>query len=146
MMQRATWAALFLFVALLLGACGQAVLPEEESKGFAKNADGYVDISVDQLASIVADPDLAVVNVHIPYEGEIPETDLFVSFDEIQDHLDELPAKDAPIVLYCRSGGMSMAAAEALVAQGYSNVMELDGGFSAWQAQGHELLDKKQDS
>jgi rhodanese-related sulfurtransferase len=83
------------------------------------------------------------VNVHIPYEGEIPETDLFIPFDEIQDHLDELPAWDEIIVLYCRSGSMSTTAAEVLVDEGYTNIIELDGGFNAWKAQGYELLDKR---
>jgi rhodanese-related sulfurtransferase len=81
--------------------------------------------------------------VHIPYEGEIPQTDLFIPFDEIGDHLDKLPAKDAPIVLYCRSGSMSTTAAEVLTGEGYMNVMEVDGGFNAWKANGYELLDKR---
>jgi rhodanese-related sulfurtransferase len=86
---------------------------------------------------------LTLVNVHVPYEGEIPQTDLFIPFDEIQDHLSQLPTRDAPIVLYCRSGSMSTTAAKALVNAGYTNVMELDGGFNAWKTQGHELLDKR---
>jgi rhodanese-related sulfurtransferase len=142
-MQQASWIGVFLLLALLLGACSQAASPDVEVQGLAKNADGYVDISVDQLAGMMENQDLTLVNVHVPYEGEIPETDLFIPFDEIQDHLDELPAKDAPIVLYCRSGSMSTTAAKVLVEQGYSNVLELDGGFDAWKAQGHELLDKQ---
>jgi rhodanese-related sulfurtransferase len=51
--------------------------------------------------------------------------------------------REAPIVLYCRSGSMSTTAAKVLADEGYSNVMELDGGFSAWKAQGYELLDKR---
>ena len=141
MMQRAKRTTLLLFLVLLLGACGQADPPARVDQSSAKNADGYVDLSVDQLAGMMEDKDFTLVNVHIPYEGEIPDTDLFIPFDEIADHLDELPAKDAPIVLYCRSGGMSASAAEVLVDEGYSNVFELDGGFDAWKAKGHKLLD-----
>jgi rhodanese-related sulfurtransferase len=104
------------------------------------NADGYVDISVDQLVGFLKKKDFLFVNVHIPYEGEIPQTDLFIPFDEIADRVDELTGKDAPIVLYCRSGSMSTTAAEALAGLGYTNVFELDGGFRAWEAAGHELL------
>lgn len=84
--------------------------------------------------------DFALVNVHSPYEGELPQTDAFIPFDAIEDHLDALPAKDALIVLYCRSGNMSTTAAETLVRLGYTNVMEVDGGFNGWKARGNELL------
>jgi phage shock protein E len=83
-----------------------------------------------------------MVNVHIPYEGEIPETDLFVPYNQIDALQAALPDKDAPIVLYCRTGSMSTSAARALARDGYSNIMELDGGFIAWRAAGHELLNR----
>ncbi|MFN2184312.1 MAG: rhodanese-like domain-containing protein [Anaerolineae bacterium] len=35
---------------------------------------------------------------------------------------------------------MSTSAAEELVELGYTNVMEVDGGFNAWKAAGYELL------
>jgi rhodanese-related sulfurtransferase len=104
------------------------------------NAQGFVDITVDQLSGLLADKNFTMVNVHIPYEGELPQTDLFIPYNEITDHLDQLPAKDAPIVLYCRSGSMSTEAGAVLADLGYTNVYELDGGFNAWAAAGHELL------
>jgi rhodanese-related sulfurtransferase len=142
-MERTLWQSVILVAALALGACGQAEPQNPDSQSYAKNTEGYADISVDQLAVMMEDKNFTLVNVHIPYEGEIPETDLFIPFDEIQDHLDELPAWDEIIVLYCRSGSMSTTAAEVLVDEGYTNIIELDGGFNAWKAQGYELLDKR---
>jgi rhodanese-related sulfurtransferase len=145
-MSRRIWfyTILLAVAALLLASCGTAATesgePQATSLGFAKNADGYADISVGQLAEILDSEEFTLVNVHIPYEGELPQTDLLIPYNEIGDHLDELPAKDAPIVLYCRSGSMSTTAAEVLVDEGYTNVMELDGGFNAWEAAGNELL------
>jgi rhodanese-related sulfurtransferase len=39
---------------------------------------------------------------------------------------------------------MSTSAAQELAAQGYTNVLELDGGFNAWKAAGYELLNTNQ--
>lgn len=105
-----------------------------------KNSDGYTDISVEQLATALGSKNFTLINTHIPYEGELPATDLFLPFDTITAHLDELPDKAAPIILYCRSGNMSTTAAKALAAQGYTHVYELDGGFNAWKAAGQDLI------
>ncbi len=136
---------LFVFLALLVVAVGAAACASQSSPAqtdttaFQKNAAGYVDITVDQLAKMLENKDFVLVNVHIPYEGEIPNTDLFIPFNEIADNLDKLPDKNARIVLYCRSGRMSTIAAETLVSLGYTNVFEVDGGFNAWQASGRPL-------
>lgn len=147
-MKQKTWVSvgILALLALLVAACGTASPAAEDSPAegeFSKNADGYADISVEQLAGMLDDEGLTLINVHIPYEGEIPETDLLIPFDEITDHLDQLPDKDAPIVLYCRSGSMSTSAARDLAVLGYTQVLEVDGGFNAWKAAGYELLDNR---
>ena len=144
MIGKRTWLPIAALAALvlLLAACApapSATLSSEPALP-SKNADGYTDVTVEQLAGMLEDKDFTLVNVHIPYEGEIPQTDLFIPFDEIADHLDELPARDAPIVLYCRSGSMSTTAAEVLASLGYTDVLEVDGGMRAWEAAGYELL------
>ena len=105
-----------------------------------KNADGFTDITVAQLEDRLPNKDFTLVNVHIPFAGNIPQTDVSIPYNEIAQNVDKLPAdKDAPIVLYCRSGAMSTTAAKILVGLGYTNILELDGGMNAWVAAGNSL-------
>ena len=138
-MRKQTWlpTAVLTVLSLVIVACGQA---PARTDPFAKNDDGYVDITVEQLAEMVENKDFTLVNVHIPYDGDLPRTDLSIAYNEIEQNLDALPDKDAPIVVYCRSGSMSTSAAGKLAALGYTNVMELDGGMRAWAAAGFELV------
>jgi rhodanese-related sulfurtransferase len=96
----------------------------------------------DQILSSQSD-DYTVVNVHIPYEGEIERTDLEIPYNDIDALTAALPDKDAPIILYCRSGRMSEEASLALVDLGYTQVWDVPGGMIAWQNSGRELVDKK---
>ncbi len=83
--------------------------------------------------------DFLLVNVHIPYEGEIPQTDLFAPYSEIEQYLSELPQdRSEPVVLYCRYGPMSVYAANTLVSLGFTSVYILEGGFSEWERPGTE--------
>ena len=111
--------------------------------GLPKNSDGYVDLTAQQLSDALPGKGFTLVNVHIPYAGELPQTDLFIPYDKIEEQASKLPDKSAPVVLYCRSGRMSTDAAKALVKLGYTNVMELDGGMSAWESAGRELQYKQ---
>jgi len=136
---------LIMFLALSACSTPQETQPEEivvQGEAFPVNTDGYADITVDQLAGLLEQKDFTFVNVHIPYEGEIAQTDHFIPYDEIGQHLDDLGSKDSPIVLYCRSGNMSTTAASELVKAGYTKILEVDGGFNAWKASGRELINR----
>lgn len=81
-----------------------------------------------------------LINTHIPYEGELPATDAFIPFDQIAQTQDRLSVdKAAKVVLYCRSGRMSMTAAQTLVGLGYTHVMNLTGGMNAWRDAGFSV-------
>lgn len=43
---------------------------------------------------------------------------------------------DARIILYCRTGGRSALATLTLKDMGYTNVVDLDGGFKEWVSEG----------
>jgi len=114
-------------------SAGQAVGERVEVPGGA-----YWNISVAELQAMRAsDWEAPLINVHVPDQGDIAGTDLSIPFNEIADHLAQLPSdRDAPVVLYCRSGSMSVRAATALAGIGYTHVYNLVGGFNAWAAAG----------
>lgn len=102
----------------------------------------YKNISADELNSMFKNKNFVLVNVHIPFAGDIPTTDLSIPYDQITElsYLSQLPAdKNAEIVLYCRSGRMSQIASEKLVGLGYSNIWNLRGGMDEWEQAGYDL-------
>lgn len=133
-----------IFAAVLLAACARATSPQPngEEVGQKVTVDGgsYTDVSVSELKAMLDKKDFTFVNVHIPFEGDIAQTDLSIAYDQIDQNLDKLPSdKNAKIVLYCRSGRMSAIAAETLVGLGYTDVWNLTGGMVAWEQAGLKI-------
>lgn len=140
-----TWILLSMLIAsLLVAACSGQLTDQSANAEIGEQVlvpgGAYTDISVAELQAMLDSKDFVFVNTHIPFEGDIPSTDLTIPFDQIADNLDKLPAdKDAKIVLYCRSDRMSGIASETLVGLGYTNVWNLDGGMVAWEKAGLAL-------
>lgn len=98
-------------------------------------------LGVDEFAAAIEDPAVVTINVHVPDEGNLPNTDLSIPFDQIDGSKDLPSDLDTPLAVYCRSGNMSADAVRDLDSMGYTNVVELDGGFNAWVASGRTLLE-----
>lgn len=93
----------------------------------------YRVVSVQELQTMLENKDFTMINVHTPWEGDIPQTDLRLSYDQIEQNLNQLPAeKDAKIVVYCLTSGMAKKAVATLLSQGYTNIWMLEGGTTAW--------------
>ncbi len=142
--------ALLTTLALVAAACSSGASTDaadvnlaDETQVVPVEGGTYTDVSVKGLTAMLDSKDFELVNVHVPYAGEIDQTDTFVPFDQIEANINAFPTdKDAKIVVYCRSGGMSAVSARELVRLGYTNVYNLDGGMNAWIAAGEELLQK----
>ena len=70
---------------------------------------------------------------------QVPEHELgniggtLIQLDQLPARLDEIDIdKDAPLVVYCRSGARSGRAVQFLIQNGYTGAVNLKGGMIAW--------------
>lgn len=122
-------AALVAVAALLVAGCG----------GAGEAAPARL-VEPEEFAAAISEPGRITINVHVPDEGSLEGTDLWVPFDAVEARADELPSPATPLAVYCRSGRMSAIAVETLSRLGYDDIVELDGGMVAWERDGMPLL------
>jgi len=126
-----------LFTTILLVSCQSKPVTGET---VTANGGSYQSLTAVELHTMLKDKDFVFVNVHIPFAGNIADTDLSIPYDQIKENLSQLPSdKNTKIVLYCRSGRMSQIAAEELVSLGFTNVWDLKGGMADWEQAGFDL-------
>jgi len=88
-------------------------------------------------------PGLTVLDVRTPEEfasGHLPGAVLLPVTEVDRDAATVLKDRDAPVLVYCRSGARSAAAVAKLKAQGYTRLWDLAGGIIAWQAAGEVVV------
>ncbi len=99
----------------------------------------HTDVTPQQAHDLIdSASDLTIVDVREPYEycdagGHIPGALNYPwSSGVLRARFEELPT-DGPILVVCRSGGRSNAAASFLDSSGFSQVYDMMGGMSSWQ-------------
>lgn len=126
-----------LLVALLLAGCQSKPVSGE---AVSVTGGSYKNVTPRELNTLLENKDFVLINVHIPFAGNIAGTDASIPYDQIEQNLSQLPAdKNAEIILYCRSGHMSQIAAEKLVSLGYTNIWNLKGGMIDWEQAGYDI-------
>jgi rhodanese-related sulfurtransferase len=119
---------------LVVGALLAAALLAAPLPGAATSPPGPVPGIVDgATAKALVDAGAKVVDVRTPEEfasGHVPGA-VNIPYEEIAKRLAEVGPKDAPVVLYCRSGRRSGIAAEELTKAGYTKVFDLQAA-TAW--------------
>ncbi|MGR8999460.1 MAG: rhodanese-like domain-containing protein [Gammaproteobacteria bacterium] len=109
--------------------------------GFTFQNPDYVKvITPTELNRLMQNEDIFLVDVHTPEQRHIKGTDIFIPYNEIEKYKDKLPKdKNTAIYLYCEGGPMGNAAAKSLHELGYRNLINLEGGESAWRKAGFNL-------
>jgi rhodanese-related sulfurtransferase len=142
-MRKAIVATIVFLLPLLLPTVAAA-----EPGNMVRIEDGaYWSISPSELTEMLQAKDFFLVNVHVPYAGEIPKTDAFISYEDTAARVGEYPRdKGARIVLYCLGNRMSRAAVGDLLKMGFRNVSVLEGGMDAWREAGFSLIHRDRPS
>lgn len=141
-------------VAMLLGALlggGGAVALAGESAQTLEQVKALTPISPTDLLTRIKDEDtdLVVLDVRTPAEfaaGHVPGA-RNIPHDQLPAKLAEISTlKDRPVVLYCRSGRRSAMAGETLREAGFSELLQLEGDYPAWEAGGQPVETKSLES
>lgn len=112
----------------------------EEMVSEAKEATEQV--SVEEVHDTLSSSEsVTVVDVREPAEweeGHIPDAK-HIPRGVLEYHAaDQLPEKDARIVVHCALGGRGALAAKSLQEMGYTNVANMEGGVKAWRERGYD--------
>jgi len=123
--------AIVILTILVLSGCAQKTLDDTTPESMVS----FSNISANELEQKLDSKDFFLLDVHIPEQEHIQQTDAFIPFNELEANLAKLPQdKSTPIVVYCKSGNMSIEVSQKLAGLGYTNVMNLEGGLNAFNA------------
>lgn len=148
-------AVLALFVAVALGtaACsstdsdtstaggGSTQTQTQTSKATNSTAVQHLDPAA--FATLISQPSTVVVDVRTASEfaeGHIAQaTNIDVQATDFAEKIAVLD-KTASYAIYCRSGSRSATAAGQMMAAGFTTVVDLAGGVTAWSTAGNKLI------
>ena len=99
-------------------------------------------VSPADLSARLAAGRVTVLDVRSPgeYAAAAIADSAHLPLDQLDAHADRL-ARDiiGPVALVCRSGQRAQQAADRLTAAGVHELVVLDGGLNAWEAEGHPV-------
>lgn len=132
--------SLFIALGLALATTSACAFPpahvDEVSGGFRR-------VDVDTFrAERAAGAFAVVVDVRTAEEfasGHVPSA-VNIPLDQLKGRVAELaPHRDAKVAVICQSGARSLAASMTLVEQGFTGIVDVEGGTSAWISLGQEV-------
>jgi rhodanese-related sulfurtransferase len=113
---------------------------------------GFTNVTVEEAREMIEKDDVFILDVRTPAEFNsshiegatlIPVTNSGgsnLSSDQLLEaRINEVP-KDKKILVYCRTGHRSTTASNILLAAGYSDIYNMQGGITAWTAAGYPVV------
>ncbi len=99
------------------------------------------EVDVETTKTALRNPEVQIVDCRWEREWNSGHVDgaKLIPLDAIGKRMDELD-KNRPVIVMCRSGHRSSAAARKLTAAGFSDVSSMKGGVNAWTRAGNKLV------
>lgn len=117
--------------------------PVEETELIEDQEAVFVINSEDFSKRISAVGDIQLIDVRTPEEVAEGTIAGAVNFDFRADGFEEklkVLDKSKAVYVFCRSGGRSANAASIMKDLGFSEIYDLEGGITAWKAEGKEVV------
>jgi thioredoxin 1 len=99
-------------------------------------------VDVAKFKELISGGNTIILDVRTPEEtagGTIDQASTIDFYDPEFKKKIKVMDRSKNILVYCKAGGRSAQAAEILVQNGFKHVYNLEGGISAWQANGNPL-------
>lgn len=101
--------------------------------------EGVLVANPDTFEQKMTEPEVQILDVRT--EGEFAEGHIqdAQNIDVLQDDFKEKVAtldKNKPVMVYCKMGGRSAKAAGILKEMGFTQIVDLEGGYTAWKGSG----------
>ncbi|RIH88168.1 Hydroxyacylglutathione hydrolase GloC [Calidithermus terrae] len=120
----------------------------DDVRGYVPGLEGYAEGGLEPAPQVTAAEaralwergEAAFLDVRAADEyraGHVPGA-LNLHAGRVTRHLQRIP-RDRPVIAYCLSGDRSSTAVSALLAAGFTNVINLAGGIRAWEREGYPL-------
>jgi rhodanese-related sulfurtransferase len=139
--QRLTILIPALVLALMVGVCAaQKAITTKEMVAEAKKS--ISEVTVSEAKGLLDNGDCIFLDCREPKEykmGHIPGA-LNIPRGLLEFQIaNKVPDKNTPIVMYCKKGGRGCLATCTLCKMGYENVVNIDGGWLAWEKAGYPV-------
>lgn len=109
----------------------------------SSSSDAITDVSASEATSVLAEPDVMVIDVRTPAEyaaGHLPgAVNIDVESGSFEQQVGQLP-KDGTYFVYCRSGNRSGVATDQMAGLGFTHLYDLQGGIESWQSAGGQVV------
>lgn len=130
----------------LSGASAQPNEPTDPASIGTLRPNGIRHVNVSQSHDLIsADPSIIIVDVRSGMEFQRGHIDGAININYLlprfRNHLSGLDP-DKTYLVHCKSGHRSGRAAPIMKAEGFSNVIHMDGGFDAWKKAGLPIESK----
>lgn len=108
-----------------------------------KQVEGVQVVDIVKFENKMKEQNVQLIDVRTPeefQEGHLENAQnmnvMGADFDAQVANLD----KTKPVLVYCKSGGRSSKASEQLKALGFTNITDLEGGFTNWSGAGKPVV------